>query len=143
MIIRTPLNQNEYADYYLLRWQVLRAPWGQIKGSEKDELENESIHRIAILNKEIVAVGRLHFIEKNSAQIRYMAVSEKYKNQGVGKAILLSLEKEANENNVHNILLHARETAIAFYQKQGYKLIKRSHLLFDEIQHFEMIKEPS
>ena len=38
MIIRSPSQTSEYNAYYSLRWQVLRAPWKQAKGSEKDEL---------------------------------------------------------------------------------------------------------
>lgn len=141
MIIRSPLTTDEFAKYYLLRWQVLRAPWGQNKGSEKDGLENESIHRLAILNNEIIAAGRLHFTDNHAAQIRYMAVHEEYKNQGIGKAILLSLEQAAKENNVHTILLNSRDTAVTFYQKQGYATIEKSHTLYGKIKHTKMFKD--
>jgi ribosomal protein S18 acetylase RimI-like enzyme len=36
--------------------------------------------------------------------------------------------------------LHAREIAIGFYQKLGYQMIEKSHLLFGEIQHYLMEK---
>lgn len=140
MIIRSPLNEDEYIAYYLLRWRVLRAPWGQERGSEKDELENESVHRIAILDNKIIGVGRLHRVDPTTVQIRYMAVAENAKNKGVGKAILLSLEKEAIESKADNIILNARESVVSFYQKQGYEIIIKSHLLFNEIQHFKMKK---
>ncbi len=140
IIIRTP-SKDELHEYYLLRWKILRKPWQQEKGSEKDELENESIHRIAVLNKKIIAVGRLHCINKESMQIRYMAVSEYYKNQGIGKAILFSLEKEAEKNNAKSIVLHARETAVGFYQKYNYNIVADSHVLYEKIKHIKMIKE--
>lgn len=140
MIVRSPLTEDEFVDYYLLRWQILRAPWMQGKGSEKDELENNSIHRIALIDKKIVAVGRLHFINENSAQIRYMAVSEEYRNTGLGKAILMSLEQAAKENAAQNIMLDARETAIPFYQKYGYNITTKSHTLFEKIKHYKMTK---
>lgn len=140
IIIRSPLTQEDFDRYYLLRYQVLRAPYGREKGSEKDELEDDSIHRIALLEGKITAVGRLHFINDSIAQIRYMAVDKKFTNNGIGKLILASLEQQAKENNIQSIILHARESAVGFYKKQGYELIKKSHLLFDEIQHFEMVK---
>jgi hypothetical protein len=37
--------------------------------------------------------------------------------------------------------VHAREIAIPFYESLGYQLVEKSHLLFDEIQHFLMIKK--
>lgn len=141
MIIRTPLNQNEYADYYLLRWQVLRAPWKQAKGSEKDELEDNATHRMAILDDKIIAVGRLHFIDKTTAQIRYMAVAKDFMKKGFGTKILASLEDAARDNNYETIFLHAREVSVSFYKKRGYQLIEKSHLLFNEIQHYKMQKQ--
>jgi predicted GNAT family N-acyltransferase len=141
MIIRSPLTEDEFIDYYLLRWLILRAPWKQIKGSEKDELECDAIHRLALVNKKIVAVGRLHFINEESAQIRYMAVSEKHRHAGLGKAMLLSLEQAAKESNVFNIILDARYTAVNFYLKHGYEITKESHVLYGKIKHLRMIKK--
>lgn len=140
IIIRSPL-ENEYSDYYLLRWQILRAPWKQKKGSEKDDLEEDAIHRIAILNNKIIACARLHFINKTTAQIRYMAVTKKHQNQGVGKLILHSLEKEAMANSVQKILLHAREPSVSFYKNNQYKIIAESHTLYEKIKHFKMERE--
>jgi len=140
IIIRSPLRK-ELHEYYSLRWKILREPWGQAKGSEKDEHENAAAHRIAVLNKKIIAVGRLHSINKESMQIRYMAVSASYENQGVGKALLFSLEDAAEENMIKNIMLHARKSAVGFYQKYNYKIIAESHVLYGKIKHMKMIKE--
>ena len=138
--IYTPQTPKEFQQYYDLRWQILRKPWRQAKGSEQDELEKESIHRMAIADKKIVAVGRLHFANDFTAQVRYMAVAKEYEKQGYGKAILKSLEEFAKEKKVKLILLHARESALGFYENQGYTILKKSHLLFNEIQHYEMQK---
>lgn len=140
LVVKAPSSENEYEQYYHLRWLLLRKPWQQAEGSEKDELEEQSIHRIALLNNKIVGVGRLHFIDSSNAQIRYMAVDNKFERQGIGKALLESLEQAAKDNSCHNITLNARENAVGFYKKQGYDIVKPSHLLFNEIQHFEMVK---
>ena len=140
MIIRSPLHKHEYDAYYTLRWQVLRAPWGQDKNSEKDELEDDAIHRIAIVEQQIIAAGRLHFVDKTTAQIRYMAISGSLQNQGIGKLMVQSLEKATKEKNIQLITLHAREAVVNFYKKQGYQLLEKSHLLFNEIQHYKMQK---
>ena len=140
VIIRSPLDK-EYSDYYLLRWKILRSPWEQDKGSEKDNLENNSIHRVAILDDKIIAVGRLHFIDKTTAQIRYMAVAKDFMKKGFGTRILASLEDAAKDNNYETILLHARQASVSFYEKRGYQLIEKSHLLFNEIQHYKMQKQ--
>ena len=38
------------------------------------------------------------------------------------------------------IILQSREIAINFYKKLDYKVEKKTHLLFDDIQHFLMKK---
>jgi len=50
------------------------------------------------------------------------------------------METEAKQKGIQQIILHAREVALPFYQKLGYQLDGPSHLLFDEIQHFLMHK---
>ena len=39
MKLRPPETAEEFDAYYNLRWMVLRAPWNQPTGSEKDEYE--------------------------------------------------------------------------------------------------------
>lgn len=139
---RAPQNPQEFEQYYQLRWQILRAPWQQARGSEQDELESQSIHRL-ILNdkKQVIAIGRLHFTGNNTAQIRYMAVAESCHGQGFGQAIIKALEQVASQLGVTTINLNAREQALGFYQRLGYHGDKISHLLFDEIKHIAMQKQ--
>lgn len=139
--IRAPQTEQEWDQYYDLRWRVLRQPWQQPRGSEKDELENSSVHRLAISDSKVIAVGRLHFTENNTAQIRYMAVDPEFQRQGIGQMILQSLEKAAREKNSKCIELNARESALNFYQHQQYKLIEPAHTLYQTIKHFKMKKD--
>lgn len=138
---REPRTSEEWRAYYNLRWQVLRAPWQQPRGSEKDELDDEALHHMIIDNQQVIAVGRVHFIDTHTAQIRYMAVDPEYEKRGYGKQLLLSLEKSVKENNIHEIILHARESVTGFYEKQGYIIIKPSHTLFKKIKHYLMVKK--
>ncbi len=75
--IRAPKTKKEQEEYYNLRWEILRKPWNQPKGSEKDEYENDAIHIAAFVNGKIIGVGRIHFNSKEEAQIRYMAVCKR------------------------------------------------------------------
>ncbi len=141
MIIKSPQTRKEFFDYYDLRWRILRAPWNQPKGSEQDELEGLAIHIIAVENDKIVGCGRAHFNSDEEAQIRYMAVENEWQGKGVGKLILDELEKRVVEKGAKKIILHARESVVKFYEKNGYIIIRESHTLFGEIKHFLMIKE--
>ena len=141
MIITQPQTSEEYEKYYDLRWRILRAPWNQPKGSEKDDKEEKAIHVMICENEGIpVGVGRAHFNTDNEAQIRYMAVEENQRGKGIGALVLGELEKRAKEKGARFVMLNARDTAIKFYEKHGYKIIKEAHTLFGSIPHSEMRK---
>lgn len=142
MKIIEPNSSAEFEQYYNLRYEVLRKPWLQPKGSEKDDGDKSSIHRMIIdeSNGKAVAVGRLQFNTSEEAQIRYMAVSDNYQLKGYGNIIVKTLEDIALNKGIRNIILQARENALKFYWKNGYEIIEKSYLLFDEIQHWLMVK---
>ena len=141
--IINPSTPKEFESYYNLRWWVLREPWGQIKGSERDKDDEVSHHRMIIDKKtgNALAVGRLQINSKDEAQIRYMAVADEFQGKCLGSKIVAVLEDIALEKGANRIILQARENALKFYRKNGYEIIEKSYLLFDEIQHWLMKKE--
>ena len=68
-------------------------------------------------------------------------VKNDFRKQGVGQSILLQLEKKAREQGIKAIVLDAREHAVGFYIKNGYKVTGSSYLLFGEIPHSKMEKQ--
>jgi thioesterase domain-containing protein len=141
---RAPKSQQEFDQYYHLRWKILRKPLNQVQGSERDNLETQSIHRAIFDDKgNIVAVARLNFSGMFSAQIRYMAVADGFQGQGLGQQLVLALEQFALNLGINKISLKAREQAVNFYQKLSYTNISFSHLLFNKIKHFNMEKKLS
>jgi ribosomal protein S18 acetylase RimI-like enzyme len=160
LIIKRPETTDEFEQYYFLRWQILRRPWAQVQGSEKDAHEDSSFHFIALApgtnainnqSETVVGVSRLQFntvqATENTAgtyaQIRYMAVSPSFRNKGVASALIAEMEKQVQISSVYRIMLDARESATGFYEKLGYQITGKSYLLFDEIQHFTMEKNLS
>ncbi len=139
-ILKNPQTLEEFEGYYRLRWEILRRPWRQPPGSEKDEFEKNSFHFMAVSDSKIIGVGRLHSINSETSQIRYMAIDEKYRNNGVGSAIIEAIEKQAVLCGIKKIILDARDSAVGFYQKHGYRVTAPSHTLFGEIKHFRMEK---
>lgn len=141
MEISEPKTKEEFEAYYDLRFRVLREPWGQPRGSEKDELEDKAVYVMACEAGKVIGCGRLHLNSKEEAQIRYMAVDGKYRGKGVGKSILAGLENKAREKKTKYIVLNSRDTAVGFYERNGYKIVGKSHTLFGSIPHFKMRKE--
>jgi len=141
MRVCEPKTEEEFEKYYDLRWRILRKPWNQPRGSEKDDLEKDSIHIMVLEGSEVIGVGRGHFNSKDEAQIRFMAVEDNQQKKGVGKAIVSELEKRLREKKAKYIVLNARESAADFYKKQGYRIVEKGHTLFVSIPHFKMRKD--
>lgn len=142
MKVCSPVTHEDFQKYYFLRWKMLRKPWGQALGTERDELDKTSFHvMICEHDNNPIGVARLHFNDPEEAQIRYMAVDDKHQHKGVGRLMMQSLEKYALEHNAKCIILNARENAVPFYQKNEYSIVEESYILFGEIQHFKMKKE--
>ena len=143
--ILKPTTSDELRKYYNLRYEVLRKPWGQPMGSERDKREETSIHRMIVDENsgDVLAVGRLQFNSIHEAQIRYMAVADKFQGKGLGSQIISALEDVARGKGIQRIILSARENALQFYKSNGYAIVEKTHLLFGEIQHWLMEKELS
>ena len=142
IIIKEPRTIEELEAYYLLRYQILREPWNQPFGSEKDEQENISIHAMAYYNeKNILGVCRLQFNSNEEAQLRYMAVAKNNQGFGIGKKLIEYMEERTRIEGTKKIVLHARENALPFYEKCGYRIIEKSYLMWGEIQHYLMEKK--
>jgi len=142
--IKQPETEDEFSHYYHFRWKQLRAPWNQPEGSEADEIEDQCFHLMAVDDSDIViAVARLQYNSDSEAQIRYMAVAKKFERQGLGRKLIEAMQRQAKNSSHKIIVLDAREPAVGFYQKLGYKVVEKSYLLFDEIQHYKMEKEIS
>ena len=54
-----PITADEFKQYFKLRFEVLRRPWNEPEGSEKDELEESSFHVCAKYNHSIIGACRL------------------------------------------------------------------------------------
>ena len=147
--ITSPSNNSEFEKYYYFRWEYLRKDLNQKLGSERDDTENISIHRmIKDNNGDIIGIGRLHKISLDTYQVRYFAIHKNYRRLGLGSYLMNDLESQAIQyNSSHSnslklyITLNARENALIFYEKLNYKNIKKTNLLFGKIQHYEMRKK--
>ena len=120
-LLKSPENKDEWERYLLFRWEMLRKPLGMSMDSLADSIEKESFHLMGIdEDANVIASGRVHFNTSDEAQIRYMAVDDNFKRQGIGSEIVTELEKYALSKKAVTITLNARENAISFYLSLGY-----------------------
>jgi predicted GNAT family N-acyltransferase len=139
---RSPQNDAEWESYYELRYQVLRAPWGQPRDSKGSDEDVPMVHAmIADHRKRAVAVGRLLILSPTEGQIRSMATAEDMRGQGLGQQIIRYLEQAARDAGITVITINARKDAIPFYEKLGYERVGEGPLLFGKIPHAAMRKK--
>ena len=136
-----PTTDADLERYFDLRWRVLREPWAQPRGSERDDREDESIHLMfRAANGDALAAGRLHLNTPTEAQVRFMAVDPRAQGCGLGSRLLRSLEDRAREAGAKRIVLNARESAQRFYEQHGYHIEGPADRLFGGVDHWRMSK---
>ena len=119
--IKPPKSKEEWKNYFIFRWELLRKPLGMSKESLEDDIEDSSYHLMGINDEnDVIASGRVHFNNKKEAQIRYMAVKDSYKRRGIGSEIVIKLEDYASSKGAIRMVLNARENALSFYLSLGY-----------------------
>jgi N-acetylglutamate synthase-like GNAT family acetyltransferase len=137
-----PQSPQEFEAYYLVRYNILRKPWNQPLGSEKDNNELESIHAMAVNeNNEVLGVCRLQFNSKTEAQLRFMGVTDEAQGLGIGRLLIDYMEHKAKNHGTKTMILQARDNAVDFYKKCGYSVKEKTFLLWDLIQHYLMTKD--
>src|SRR5215211_1869714 len=140
--LRPPGNGVEWNRYYELRWRLLRAPWRQPRGSEKDDRELDGLHVALWTETGIpVAAGRVNVNTASQAQIRYMAVDPAWSRRGLGRRILQELESRAWKLGATTVVLNARAEVQRFYERSGYRVTGAAGLLFGSIPHVRMEKQ--
>lgn len=143
MTIQPPRTAADFAAYYALRYQVLRQPWQQPPGSERaDDDEAPTTHHAMLLTNDgtVAGVARLHPSGPGEVQVRAVAVHPAWQGRGVGQQLMAYLEEYATAQGFSECILHARESAVPFYEKIGYEVVAPSHTLFGVIPHFLMRK---
>lgn len=136
-----PSSDEQLEQYYDLRWRILRAPWKQPRGSEKDIMEEDSYHLMVVDDSaNVIGVARLHLNTPQQAQIRFMAVETKEQRKGIGKMLLFALEEKAIEWGAEEIVFDARANIAGFYKRYGYTTLAPGHTLFDSVHHYKMHK---
>jgi predicted GNAT family N-acyltransferase len=110
--------------YFLVRYEVLRAPLGKALGTERLKDDNDALHVWITDEKDaVVSVGRAHTTDAEVAlvQIRMMATHSQHVGKGLGRQVLTALEKLASqEMGARQGWLNARDNAVAFYARCGW-----------------------
>ena len=130
-----------YLEMVDLRRKVLRIPLG-LDFSEEDLNKDIKSKLLGYYNtkNELLGCCVVDIDEENaSLRVRQMAVSPLFQSQGIGKELMLFVERIAEDVKINRIYLHARKTAVGFYEKSGYSVCSDEFMEVN-IPHFEMEK---
>ncbi len=110
----------EYDQMIELRKSVLRKPLGLTYSTEDLERDKNDLLIGAFEEDDILACCILTQKEPGTFQLRQMAVDQKMQRNGVGTAIMYFAENLAKDAGGKEVMMHARKTAMGFYEKLGY-----------------------
>jgi ribosomal protein S18 acetylase RimI-like enzyme len=130
----------EYQQMVQLRNDILRRPLGL--QFTPDELENEKEEILIGAFEEEKMLGCCMLIKQDpaSVRLRQMAVLNNLQGKGIGRALMQFAENIARDRGFQKITMHARKTAVGFYEKLGYRVCGQE---FEEvtIPHYVMEKQ--
>jgi ribosomal protein S18 acetylase RimI-like enzyme len=106
-----------------------------------DELEKEIEEILIGAFEEDKMLGCCMLIKQDpvSVRLRQMAVLNNLQGKGIGRALMQFAENIARDRGFQKITMHARKTAVGFYEKLGYRVCGQE---FEEvtIPHYVMEK---
>jgi predicted GNAT family N-acyltransferase len=110
-----------YALAVALRHEVLRIPLGLAFTVDQLVSESDSHHLVALDDQGRI-VGCLMLTPRagGEVQMRQVAVKPDRQGTGLGRALALEAEAKARTLGFTRMMLHARDTAIGFYERLGY-----------------------
>lgn len=130
----------EYNQMLDLRRLILRRPLGLDFTNEDIDKEKEDIHIAAYEDDEMLGCCMLTQEAPGVVRLRQMAVKQGLQGKGIGRVLMQFAENIARDRGNRKMTMHARKTAIGFYEKQGYE-IKGNEFSEVTIPHYIMEKE--
>ena len=112
----------EYEETVALRDEVLRKPLGLSYDPAGLAGEKDSFHLALREGAELVACLVLKPLDERCIKMRQLAVRESSQAKGFGRELVNYAHSFARERGYAEIVLHARETALGFYEKLGYQV---------------------
>ena len=130
----------EYLQMVKLRNEILRQPLGLSFTPDELDREKEDILIGAFDEDDMLACCMLTRADNHCLRLRQMAVQNNLQGKGIGASMMNFAELISRDKGYKKLIMHARETAVGFYEKLGYKVVGDK---FTEvtIPHFVMEKK--
>jgi len=131
---------HEYQQMIQMRTDILRKPLGLTFNRDDLEKEKEEILIGAFEDEKMLGCCMLVREDAKSCRLRQMAVLNNLQGKGIGRALMNFAENIARDQGYRKLIMHARKTAIGFYEKLGYSVVG-DEFLEVTIPHYIMEKK--
>ncbi len=112
----------EYQQMVNLRNEILRKPLGLTFDSAELEREKEDVLMGAFEEDKLLGCCLLTRVDDRTMRLRQMAVPSGMQGKGIGRALMIFCENVARDMGYKRLIMHARKTALGFYEKLGYNV---------------------
>ncbi|MDQ2752127.1 MAG: GNAT family N-acetyltransferase [Bacteroidota bacterium] len=130
----------QYTEMVKLRYDILRKPLGLEFLPEELENEKNDILIGCFDDDHLEGCCLLTKSGTNEVRLRQMAVWQGLQRNGIGKCLMQFAENIARDRGFKKICMHARKTAIGFYEKLGYKKTGKEFIEVS-LPHYKMEKD--
>lgn len=121
-VLEVPCGSSEYQQNLLLRDKVLRKPLGMDLFTEDLSAEKEYRHFSAVENGQVI--GTMMLLPDPDAtdamRMKQVAVEESCRGKGIGARLWELAKSVAKREGAGRVTVHARKTAVGFYEKLGF-----------------------
>lgn len=128
-----------YRESNKFRSRILLENLGRTEPASDYDFPEKDIYLGAFLGERLIGTLILTPLDEKNIQMRQLAVDENFRKQGIGRSLVEKSEAIAKERGFCNMVLHSRESAIAFYLNLGYQRIGERFFEI-EIPHWKMEK---
>ena len=112
----------DYRKMVQLRNEILRKPLGLSLTQQDLDKEENDVLIAAYDDDEMLGCCVLSPVDGNTLRLRQMAVQGNLQGKGIGASIMSFAENIARDKGYKKLYMHARNNAIGFYEKFGYKI---------------------
>ena len=130
----------EYQQMIDLRDEILRKPLGLYFDPEELDREKDDILIGAFEEDKLIGCCLITRAEGGTCRLRQMAVSSILQKKGIGASLMTFAENVARDKGYETLMMHARTSAVGFYEKFGYKVLG-DEFYEVTIPHYTMCKK--